>query len=84
MPGWMAAAEMVAQHREMPDGRGYPQQLRGDAICPGAKILAIIDAFEAVMLKQQRPWQDPLGVACDCRDQCLRQAVRSGVDCAVQ
>ena len=26
-------------------------QLRGDAICPGAKILAIIDAFEAVMLK---------------------------------
>ena len=51
MPGWMAAAEMVAQHHEMPDGRGYPQQVRGDAICPGAKILAIIDAFEAVMLK---------------------------------
>ncbi len=51
MPGWLAAAEMVAQHHEMPDGRGYPQQLQGDAICPGAKILAIIDAFEAVMLK---------------------------------
>ncbi len=51
MPGWPGAAEIVLQHHEMPDGRGYPQQLSGEAICPGAKILAIIDAFEAVMLK---------------------------------
>lgn len=51
MPTWEAAAEMVAQHHEMPDGGGYPNELRGPAICPGAKILAIVDAFEAVMLK---------------------------------
>lgn len=51
MPGWQAAAEMVAQHHEMPDGGGYPNGLKGDAICDGAKILAIVDAFEAVMLK---------------------------------
>jgi HD-GYP domain-containing protein (c-di-GMP phosphodiesterase class II) len=51
MPGWEAAAEMVAQHHEMPDGGGYPNQLLAPAICPGAKILAIVDAFEAVMLK---------------------------------
>jgi HPt (histidine-containing phosphotransfer) domain-containing protein len=51
MPGWSAAAEMVAQHHEMPDGQGYPAGLKGAAICPGAKILAIVDAFEAVMLK---------------------------------
>ncbi len=51
MPGWGAAAEMVAQHHEMPDGKGYPEGLRGKAICPGAKILAIVDAFEAVTLK---------------------------------
>jgi HD-GYP domain-containing protein (c-di-GMP phosphodiesterase class II) len=51
MPGWEAAAQMVAQHHEMPDGAGYPERLAGDRICAGAKILAIVDAFEAVMLK---------------------------------
>lgn len=51
MPGWEPAAEMVAQHHEMPDGGGYPKALKGNDICPGAKILAIVDAFEAVMLK---------------------------------
>lgn len=51
IPGWEAAAEMVAQHHEMPDGAGYPDELQGPAICAGAKILAIVDAFEAVMLK---------------------------------
>lgn len=51
IPGWQEAAEMVAQHHEMPDGRGYPNQLAGQRICDGAKILAVVDAFEAVMLK---------------------------------
>ena len=51
MAGWEAAAQMIAQHHEMPDGKGYPAQLTGSAICDGAKILAIVDAFEAVMLK---------------------------------
>lgn len=51
MPGWAAAAEMVRQHHEKPDGRGYPAGLTAAAICPGAKILAIVDAFEAVMLR---------------------------------
>ena len=49
--GWQGAAEIVAQHHEMPDGGGYPNHLKNDAICPGAKILAIVDAFEAVTLK---------------------------------
>ena len=51
MQGWEAAAEMVAQHHEMPDGAGYPNGLKADRICSGAKILAMVDAFEAVMLK---------------------------------
>ncbi len=51
MEGWSEAAKMVAQHHEMPDGGGYPQGLKATQICDGAKILAIIDAFEAVMLK---------------------------------
>ena len=44
---------MVAQHHETPDGGGYPQQLKGDQICAGAKILAIVDAFESVTLKHR-------------------------------
>ncbi len=51
MPGWEGAAQIVAQHHEMADGGGYPAQLDASGICPGAKILAIVDAFEAVMLK---------------------------------
>jgi chemotaxis protein histidine kinase CheA len=51
MQGWETAAEMVAQHHEMPDGGGYPQGLAAQTICDGAKILSIVDAFESVMLK---------------------------------
>lgn len=51
IPGWETAALIVAQHHEMPDGGGYPNGLLDVDICAGAKILAIVDAFEAVMLK---------------------------------
>ena len=51
MSGWEEAALMVAQHHEQPSGDGYPDALAGQDICAGAKILSIVDAFEAVMLK---------------------------------
>ncbi|EXI65443.1 MAG: Cyclic di-GMP phosphodiesterase response regulator RpfG [Candidatus Accumulibacter adjunctus] len=51
MVGWAEAAEMVAQHHESPDGKGYPQGLPAAAICPGARLLAMVDAFDSVMLK---------------------------------
>lgn len=51
MAGWQEAAAMVAQHHEMVDGQGYPQGLTEEQIVPGAKILAIVDAFESVTLK---------------------------------
>ena len=53
MEGWQTAADIVAQHHEMADGRGYPKGLKNDQICTGAKILAIVDAFEAVTLKHR-------------------------------
>lgn len=53
MSGWQGAAEMVLQHHEMQDGGGYPTGLRGPDICPGAKLLAIADAYEAVTLKHR-------------------------------
>lgn len=54
MPGWQAAAEIVMQHHEMPDGKGYPRGLKNEHICPGAKILAVVDTFEAVTLKHSK------------------------------
>ncbi|MBV8680455.1 MAG: Hpt domain-containing protein [Aquitalea sp.] len=51
MPGWEEATLMVLQHHESPDGEGYPYGLVGGEICPGARILALVDAFESVMLK---------------------------------
>lgn len=53
MGGWQEAARMVAEHHETPDGSGYPKQLKGNEICAGAKILAIVDAFESVTLKHR-------------------------------
>lgn len=48
MPAWSEAAEMVRQHQECVDGSGYPAGLTGSQIVPGAKLLAVIDAFESV------------------------------------
>jgi HPt (histidine-containing phosphotransfer) domain-containing protein len=48
MQGWGQAAEIVLQHHEHHDGRGYPNHLEGDEIVPGAQLMAICDAFYAM------------------------------------
>jgi hypothetical protein len=57
MHGWEAAARMVREHHEMPDGGGYPAGLKGDQICEGAKIIAIVDAFESITTKHAQRGQ---------------------------
>ncbi|PKQ28620.1 MAG: hypothetical protein CVT63_01880 [Candidatus Anoxymicrobium japonicum] len=42
---------IIRHHHEMSDGSGYPDGLAGDMIPPGARILAVADAFDAM----QRP-----------------------------
>ncbi|OIQ79898.1 cyclic di-GMP phosphodiesterase response regulator RpfG [mine drainage metagenome] len=37
---------LVRSHHERFDGQGYPEQLRGDAILPGARILAIANDYD--------------------------------------
>lgn len=46
-PRWQDAAAMIWQHHEAVDGTGLPDQLAGDEIADGAKILAIADMFDA-------------------------------------
>jgi len=40
--------EVALQHHERLDGSGYPQGLRGDEICPAARIVAVADVVEAM------------------------------------
>jgi putative nucleotidyltransferase with HDIG domain len=41
--------EWVLAHQERPDGEGYPRGLRGDEIPVEARILAVADAYEAMI-----------------------------------
>jgi diguanylate cyclase (GGDEF)-like protein/putative nucleotidyltransferase with HDIG domain len=43
---------MVRHHHEMFDGRGYPDQLKGEEIPLGARILNVADAFDAMLSKR--------------------------------
>lgn len=42
------AAKIVCQHHENWDGSGYPYGLRGEAIDLGARIFAVVDAFDSM------------------------------------
>lgn len=53
-------AEMIVQHHERLDGSGYPNGLRGDEICRGARIIAVADTVEAVA--SHRPYRQGLGL----------------------
>lgn len=61
---WLAnAAQIVLQHQERWDGKGYPQALAGEQIALGARIFSIVDALDAIC--SDRPYRkgSPLEVA---------------------
>jgi len=39
---------MAKYHHERPDGRGYPEGLKGEEIPPAARIVALADSFDAM------------------------------------
>ncbi len=53
-------AQMILQHHERIDGSGYPNQLRGDEINIGARIIAVADTLEA--MSAHRPYRASLGL----------------------
>jgi PAS domain S-box-containing protein len=53
-------AEIVWQHHERLDGSGYPRGLKGDAILPQARILAVADVVEA--MASHRPYRPAPGI----------------------
>jgi HD-GYP domain-containing protein (c-di-GMP phosphodiesterase class II) len=61
----------VRSHHERVDGRGYPDALTSFLIPLEAKILAVSDAYEAMIA--DRPYRSGMAVA-DARDELVRCA----------
>lgn len=63
------AVPALAEHHERLDGRGYPNQLQGDAISQVGRIVAVADAFDAMTADRHyrpgRPADEALRVLRD-------------------
>jgi putative nucleotidyltransferase with HDIG domain len=46
IPDMEMAARIVSQHHERYDGKGFPDGLAGDQILKGARILAVVNAYD--------------------------------------
>ncbi len=49
------ALSYIRYHHERPDGRGYPEHLKGEDIPLGARIISVADGFDA--MTTDRPYQ---------------------------
>lgn len=67
-----SAEEIVLAHHEKFDGSGYPRGLAGDAIPFGARIFAVVDAFDA--MTSARPYH----AACSFQDAADQIVLGSG------
>jgi putative nucleotidyltransferase with HDIG domain len=54
-PDLKEAAELMLCHHEAYDGSGYPRGLRGEQIPLGARIFAVVDAYDA--MRSDRPYR---------------------------
>ena len=50
-------AEIAGGHHEYFDGNGYPRGLKGEAIPLSARIVAVVDVFDALL--HTRPYKEP-------------------------
>jgi HD-GYP domain-containing protein (c-di-GMP phosphodiesterase class II) len=69
-------ADMILHHHERWDGKGYPRGLAGTAIPLGARILAVADAFSAMV--QDRPYRPGMNFSAAIGE--LRRAAGSQLD----
>ncbi|HJZ75183.1 MAG TPA: HD domain-containing phosphohydrolase [Vicinamibacterales bacterium] len=53
-------APLILSHHERWDGKGYPAGLKGDDIPLGARILSVVDYFDALM--SERPYHKAMGL----------------------
>jgi putative nucleotidyltransferase with HDIG domain len=55
VPFLSRAAEIIRSHHERFDGAGYPRSLKGEEIPLGARIFAVVDAYDA--MTSDRPYR---------------------------
>lgn len=67
---WPLAAEIVLYHHERMDGSGYPFHLKGDQIPFAARIVAVADAYDAMI--SERPYRKALP-----REEAIRELRRN-------
>jgi putative two-component system response regulator len=65
---------IVRHHHERPDGTGYPDKLEGSAIPLLARVLSVVDVYDA--LTSERPYKPPLSSDRACRE--LREEAAKG------
>lgn len=81
MPGMAQAAEIVLSHEERFDGSGYPRGLRGEQICLGARLFALIDTLDAIT--SDRPYRRASSFE-QARDEIMRMSATQFDPVAVQ
>ncbi len=54
-------AQVVLAHHERWDGYGYPQGLKGKEIPLAARVLGVVDSYDAML--SRRPYKDPMPLA---------------------
>ena len=60
MPFPYPVAPLILSHHERWDGKGYPAGLRGEEIPLGARILSVVDYFDALM--SERPYHKAMSL----------------------
>jgi len=55
LSGFEEVAQIIEQHQERCDGKGYPKGLSGDKIKKEAAIISVVDAFDA--MTSDRPYR---------------------------
>jgi putative two-component system response regulator len=61
LPGAERFGPIIRHHHERWDGSGYPDGLAGQAIPVGARIIGIVDAFDA--MTQYRPYREARSIS---------------------
>ena len=69
-------APLILSHHERWDGKGYPSGLKGEAIPLGARILSVVDYFDALMA--ERPYHKAM--TYDAAIALLKQESGKGLD----
>src|SRR2546422_2102854 len=76
IPALRPLAPVIRAHHERWDGQGYPDQLAGEAIPFGARILMVVDAYLAIIV--DRPYRQARAPAVALAE--LRRCTRSQFD----